>query len=68
MRKHFCSIRSSLSSSSKEKLSLTPGFNQVIEETCKIGNRLNGFSIKARNLVTWLKPGANEIVKPFLVR
>ena len=65
MRKHFCSISASLTSSSKGALSLTPGFSQVIGETGKRGNRLNGFSIKAGNLFTWLKAGANEMSNPF---
>ena len=42
------------------KISLTPGFSQVITRQRKQGNRLNGFLLSAA-VVTWLKPGVNDI-------
>jgi hypothetical protein len=49
--------------SSGKEISLAPGFSQVIFDRTMAGNRLNGFRIGTGILVTWLKPGANEILK-----
>jgi hypothetical protein len=44
-------------------ISLAPGFIQVIFRRLILRNRLNGFRIGERALVTRLKPGANEILE-----
>ncbi len=68
-------LSTSLQRGDRRHLSLAPGFSQVDTEPPKTQNRFNGFSRRALEVmkplkrfsvlilpvITWLKPGANEI-------